>query len=180
MAKTAKKGRLVAGTASTIAHMAKLRAMRVKGGSIQSLARKIKKGVTKASHVAGYVAQQAKKVIPQKMVQDIASKAVSAASTAIGRPDLGAKAQQAISSGISAAYNTNLAKGSVGKNLVRNYKAEGGPVSIADLQGGAMSGMDHISGKFLKDPANTRGVRLPSGISRLKGRGFLPAGVGNR
>lgn len=168
-----------AGSAEARAHMDALRAMRgkTKGGSLKSVARAARKGLKHASHVLGDVAQGVKKVVPKKMVKSIAAKAISAAATMAGRPDLAANATRAMEAGVDATYRTNLSKGSVGKNFVHNYEAAGGP-SAASIAGGALHGQLN----FQEVVWAKQGMPMSQIMARrrqrgVRGAGFTPTGV---
>lgn len=187
------------GSPEARAHMAQLRSMRVKGGSLRSVVKSMRRGIKHGSHILGQAAQQAKQYVPKQYVKQFADGAISAATNMVGRPDLGASASRALNAGVDSAYRTNLAKGSVGKNFAANYRAAGGqPLSAMAkevtgsgvrrrVKGGAvgrnsgaylLTGTDKVSGKFMTNKDNVSGARLPSKISLIKGAGFLPAGVG--
>ena len=109
----------------------------VDGGSLKSIGKQFKKagksisrgfdvlereapGVIKqGGHELGRAAQQAKKYVPK----DVLKAGVSAASLAVTaiNPLAGAAMLRAGNAAVDATYDTNLARGSVGKNYARNF-----------------------------------------------------------
>lgn len=175
------------GSAEAYAHMEELRARRgLNGGSIKSVAKAARRGVKNASHVVGRVAQGVKKVVPKKMVKDIAAKAISAAVTMAGRPDLAANATRAMEAGVDATYRTDLSKGSVGKNFQKNYEAAGG-TSVASIVGGQVlplpKGQRALSYQEIMwynsgiPLSQILARRRPVNINQIRGAGFTPTGV---
>ena len=84
-----------------------------------------KKNMKKIATGLGDAAQNIKKVVPRQMIKDIASAGIAAATTAMGRPDLANVANEYVNRGVNAGYETNLRKGSVGKNLLAALKSKG-------------------------------------------------------
>lgn len=169
------------------------------GKSIARFAREgiTRKGITRASHALGNVAQQAKKYVPKKVVSQVASEAVSVGLLAAGQPELIPAARVAVQSGVDATYDTNLNRGSVGKNFGRNFKNRlvtngvgqalssmsgagirrtGGTMSGSSLSGAQINSYrDQKGGRFLALEDNQTGSYLPGSVA---GRGFQPIGTG--
>lgn len=77
--------------------------------------------VKQVAHETGRAAQQAKKYVPRAAIKGAVKGLAMAATTAIGQPELAPLIQRAVNPGIDAAYDTNLARGSVGKNFAKSY-----------------------------------------------------------
>lgn len=92
---------------------------------LNTAVREVKKrapGVVKqVAHETGRAAQQAKKYVPRAAIKGAVKGLAMAATTAIGQPELAPLIQRAVNPGIDAAYDTNLARGSVGKNFAKSY-----------------------------------------------------------
>lgn len=69
----------------------------------------------------GRVAQQAKKYVPKSVVKGAIAGLATAATTAIGQPYLASTVRKVLNPGVDALYETNLARGSVGKNFGKSY-----------------------------------------------------------
>lgn len=166
------------------------KAFKKAGRSLGNVAKKVRQVMPKAARAVGKVAQQVKKKIPKQLVSELASEAVSAGLLATGNPQLIPAARVAVQSGVDATYDTNLGKGSVGKNFARNFGkslVSNGVASMTGggvrnhVRGGSISGphmdsyRDQTGGRFLALQANQTGSYLPGSVS---GRGFMPLGSG--
>lgn len=90
---------------------------------IKNVGRSIKKAFTsgRVRKVVGSIAQQAKKYVPKELIKGVVAAGAAGASALTANPMVGRAILKAGSPFVDAVYETNLAKGSVGKNLGKNY-----------------------------------------------------------
>jgi len=84
------------------------------GGSLKSVGRAFRRGI-------GSFAQSAKKIVPRAVTKDLVLAGAAASSAFTANPAVGRAILAAALPAVDAAYETNLAHGSVGKNFVKNY-----------------------------------------------------------
>lgn len=88
---------------------------------VKTVEKKAPGALKQVGHETGRVAQQAKKFVPRAAVKGAVTGLSLAATTAIGQPQLAPLVRKAINPAVDAAYDINLARGSVGKNFGRAY-----------------------------------------------------------
>jgi len=94
---------------------------RATAGVVKTIRKKAPGVLKQVGHETGRIAQQAKKYVPRGIVKGAIADLSLAATSAIGQPELAPLMRKALNPAVDAVYDTNLAKGSVGKNFGRNY-----------------------------------------------------------